>query len=128
MQEQKLAKTGLCSTPECPVLARFGIGPPILHVSGLWGFGAPVAITPGRSAVERWSGVSLSSARCVRTPLAGWANPVDWPSIMSASIRVVDDEPDVVELFGSSFVGTPARAYMSCTTSPQRRRRWISSG
>src|SRR5205823_1235612 len=54
-------KSGACSTPGCPVLPRFGISRPILHLSGLWGFAAPVAITPGRSPV--WSRVAPENPR-----------------------------------------------------------------
>jgi DNA-binding NtrC family response regulator len=49
-------------------------------------------------------------------------------SARSASILVVDDEPDVADFFRQSFAGRRARELMSCISPPQRRKRWIASG
>ena len=46
---------------------------------------------------------------------------------MSVSIPVVDDEPDVADLFRQRFVEKRVRARTSCMTRLLERRRWTGS-
>jgi hypothetical protein len=46
---------------------------------------------------------------------------------MGFSILIVDDEPDVGELFRERFVVRPVRGRMSCIMLPRGTRRWIGS-
>ena len=46
---------------------------------------------------------------------------------MGFSILIVDDEPDVGELFRQRFVVRPVKGGMSCIMLPRGTRRWIGS-
>jgi len=46
---------------------------------------------------------------------------------VSASIVIVDDEPDIAELFRQRFAAKPAKVPTLYTSPPRARRLWRSS-